>query len=283
MKPDRIKYLCHTMQIPNDPEIKSKLTNQMFVKSLAGRLAVGLGSPDFGWRLARHYHESGIWLPADITEWPLRMAFYHLQGHTIDENMRTVIALAASPDFKRENILLRAYLLCEELSPQDVADRLALPIEVVFRYAELFFNVIDRRGERTYIAGIACPGTRIETLRQKEADTLDAERVALQLALDEGAAAVDDFAGMTSDWLEGKPLAPELEARVMTNALRMAVAGFSGVGNNPTMDQALKLLTTRRRRKRPASQKNATLSPQSPPVDQSIRETLGRMAGSRTT
>ncbi len=252
MTAKRIEELCHYIDIPAGADSISGLSMPELICDESDRLALALTTPDFGWRLVLHYHEIGLSLPLDIIEVSLRRAYWHVTGEYTDKLIQGALALE-HPANRAGRRLLRAYLLCRDLSPENVASRVGKPLQFIQTYAELFFNVLDRKDETFYCATLAFPEGRLPLLRQRQWDQLDPDQMMLQLALDEGSAGVDWLAGLRPDWLTGQSvqsMRAQLEAMVFESALFAAKCGLLNQPDQPIFKRALKLIEARRRRGR---------------------------------
>ena len=85
----------------------------------------------------------------------------------------------------------------------ELAGLLCEPVAALHIYADLFFNVRDRRAERPYLAGLVFPATRLAGLRDGGGD-LDVAAVLLRAAFESGHGEVSALAGLVSASKEGK-------------------------------------------------------------------------------
>jgi len=127
---------------------------------------------------------------------------------------------------------LRAFLIVDGATVDDVAERTSIDKKVVAAFAALFYNVIDRRQDSAYIARAVYPATRFVTLRQGYFDHADVGDLLLRAGFETGESdSVAYMAGMEG----GKHMkrlvargeaASQLEDTIMANAVNIASIGL---------------------------------------------------------
>ena len=180
----------------------------------------------------------------------LRRAYWHLTGEYTDRTIQKVLTFE-HPAYSCQRRLLRAYLMCKELTLEQVGQKMHEPVEVVQIYGELFFNVRDRMHERVYVAHLAFPDTWIKQVCTQSITDVPADRLLLQLALHHGVGQVDYFAGISPkspgpETLEG--MVQEFTNNILKHAYLMTLAGFHhSQPGMPVIDMAVRIINARRK------------------------------------
>lgn len=116
----------------------------------------------FGWEFAQQINiDPNFQFPAilhgdDLYVW---RAFKYLQGHT-DPVIQSALALTL-PDNKTLKDQINALLITKDITPAFIAKKLSLDEQTVIAYEKLFFNVLDRKKDHSYIAQIVYPDGRL--------------------------------------------------------------------------------------------------------------------------
>ena len=155
-----------------------------------------LADPAFGWHFVRAAHALDIPLPDDLHLGSMRRAYHWLRYGLEDEPCERAYAFS-HPAAQRLRRLLNAFLLCETPEMDELAGLLCEPVAALHIYADLFFNVRDRRAERPYLAGLVYPATRLAGLRDGGGD-LDVAAVLWRAAFESGHGEVSALAGLVS-------------------------------------------------------------------------------------
>lgn len=115
----------------------------------------------FGWDFAADIAMSDQQFPAilhgdDLIVW---RAYRYILGAD-DPIVAGALALNTDAQANIRNHI-RALLVSEKVDCSFVAENLSLPLDVVKAYEKLFFNVIDRKNDHSYIANLVFPEGRI--------------------------------------------------------------------------------------------------------------------------
>lgn len=116
----------------------------------------------FGWHVAHDLADSDTPFPAflrgdDLYVW---RAYNYLKGGE-DPAVAGAVALTTRGNQQTANTI-KALLVADDTTCSYVAEKMALPLEVVIAYEKLFFNVIDRKKDRAFIASVVYPEGRIK-------------------------------------------------------------------------------------------------------------------------
>lgn len=126
----------------------------------------------FGWDIANIFVEQHVQFPAflygdDLYIW---RAYNYLQGNE-DPIIAGAVALTSETNKQTANTI-KALLIAKDTSPEYIAKQLAIPTKVIIAYEKLFFNVLDRKQDHAFIAGIVYPkGRMVEAMENYLEDT----------------------------------------------------------------------------------------------------------------
>lgn len=116
----------------------------------------------FGWEFALEVTKDPDFIfPAilhgdDIYVW---RAYKYLQGHR-DPVIQAALALTL-PKNKSLKDQINALLVTKDVTPDFISDKLSLDLQTIIAYEKLFFNVLDRKKDHSYIAQIVYPEGRL--------------------------------------------------------------------------------------------------------------------------
>ncbi len=124
---------------------------------------------------------------------------------------------------------LESMLLVAEITIEEVAKQLSLPVATVIAYEKLFFNILDRRKDSAFIAEVVYPDGRFIETFDDYMKTEDVANVLKRIGYNTTAFEVLYWAGFRSGILHSMsgPSTPgQLEALIMANGLLLARSGF---------------------------------------------------------
>jgi len=153
------EYIRQIVEIlPSDsPYFQSGVSGQLHpfdISSPVDRLDLALSDPQFGGNLVKAYAASGLPLPTAIEESVLLRAYnFLLNPNARDLNMALAFQIVL-PESMAQRDLVRPLLICRDISLRSVAELCSLNPEVVSNFETLFWNCLDRKQERPYIARI---------------------------------------------------------------------------------------------------------------------------------
>lgn len=116
----------------------------------------------FGWEFALQVTKDPDFIfPAilhgdDLYVW---RAFKYLQGYS-DPIIDSALSLTL-PKNKTLKNQINALLVTKDVTPQFIADKLSINLDTIIAYEKLFFNVLDRKKDHSYIASIVYPEGRL--------------------------------------------------------------------------------------------------------------------------
>lgn len=116
----------------------------------------------FGWHFAVDMADSNTPFPAflrgdDLYVW---RAYNYIKGGE-DTAIAGAVALTTRGNKQIENTI-KALLIADDVTCEYVAKKLSIPVDVITAYEKLFFNVLDRKKDRAFIASIVYPDGRIK-------------------------------------------------------------------------------------------------------------------------
>lgn len=183
----------------------------------------------FGWHLAQDLAENNIPFPAflrgeDLYVW---RAYNFIRGAE-DPIIAGAVALTCKGNKQTANTM-KALLIAEDVTCQYVADKLNIDVKVVTAYEKLFFNVLDRKKDRAYIASIVYPEGRIKEVMEDYLENTGVGELMLRAGHTQGVAHVLYAAG-----IEGNPFskvdvaegAETMDKRFMAEGLIYAGLGL---------------------------------------------------------
>ena len=130
--------------------------------------------------------DANLELPIAIHDQALVRANWYLRYNCRDDSIKRVLWIAHPQNHRRA--LLNAYLVCEDISTESIANRMGLSVEVVGLYSDLFFDVRERQDE-ALLAELVYPEGRLPQLLGENVHQSGGQTM-LQLAYDHG---VDEF------------------------------------------------------------------------------------------
>ncbi len=131
-------------------------------RSRAGRLALALNDPKFGWNWVKSLNEDGLPLPLDIDNIEFQEANAYLRGGYI-ESMDEVLALAGPQNTTMRNVLT-GLLVSANVTLASIANFMKISLDAARIFDQLFFNARDRLDEPGYITQLLNPdGLRLNS------------------------------------------------------------------------------------------------------------------------
>ena len=212
-------------------------------------LAVCLNDPEFGYNFVMAFVNNGRTIPPGVLDINLRRAFYYFTRNSSDDVMCEAYALVHPANTAKRRIL-NALLICQDTNLTQIAEVLSLPENVVGVYEQLWFNVRDRIGEKSYIAFLVFPQTRFESTEQEPGDEQDYAQALLRAGHNFGSQEVLYMAGLTAtrnsiDRVAGS--SGEFESILMGDALTRVRHGGANAKIAPAIDRAKTLVAASKR------------------------------------
>ena len=187
-------------------------------------------------------------LPIAIHDQALVRANWYLRTDCADDAMKRVLWIAHPQNHRRA--LLNAYLVCEDISLESIANRMRLSVEVVGLYSDLFFDIRQRQDE-ALLAELVYPEGRLPQLLGKTVKQ-PAEQTMLQLAYDYGVKEFERFAFPNRNNGQAESLASmaqKLEQRIFFDAMMLARMGGLNDSKLPVMKLANDLFCAKKKRR----------------------------------
>ncbi len=198
----------------------------------------------FGYTAACRYAELGTALPVALEgadTWVFRAWLHRVDPERFPEPVvRGALALRTAP-MEAQRVTLHALLVSPGATVTTVAHQLGLDSRVVEAYEQLFFNVLDRRREASWIASVVYPRTRLVELFDNYLRSEPLGDLMLRMGYNNGARDVLYFAGMDARLLAdlaNQDTPQRLESVIMAHGyllarqgwqnLRADMAGFTG-------------------------------------------------------
>jgi hypothetical protein len=211
-----------------------------------GRL---LQMPDLGWRFARRLARTPATpklLASPAFKWVRAATALLRDGQPGKDKAARRVAEAGAvrerPDLRP---VLHAALIAPDATTGTVATGLGLDADVVECYSDLFFNVVDRRDEKSYLRALVHPRTRLAEIED------EGDHAAVDLALLRVAFHTDLNTLLTAAGYGGGPapaddpreLSRRLMTDVMANARPLVAAGWLNRNKPPqALAEAMKLV-----------------------------------------
>jgi len=220
------------------------------------RLALALNDPKFGWNFLKALREDGLRLPLGVFDRQLLQADAYLASGSDDEMVEALLIF--HPRNARAASLLKALLICRDVTLENIAIWMNLPFEVVMICNELLFNVRDRLDEPAYIAQLLNPdGFRFTT------DTSNEDLRLLRAGATHGAREVIRLTriGATGSSQSSKDLYSEFENETMETAITCLRHGGAADCARPVVATAKTLLVAQKRMQQDQPSASSVIDP----------------------
>lgn len=183
----------------------------------------------FGWNIAKDLLRENIPFPAFLYQDDLHVwkAYNFLKGN-YDATIAGAVALTSKGNEQTANTI-KALLIADDMTCEYVANKLSIPVDIIKAYEKLFFNVLDRKKDRAYIAEIVYPRGRMAEAMENYLEEAGIGELMMRAGLTQGAKHVLFAAG-----IEGNPFAKldvvagaeEMDKRFMAEGLVYAGLGW---------------------------------------------------------
>jgi hypothetical protein len=226
MQNQRIRELVSYLPEPCPELDHTPAANSPLYRSDIERTVFALTAADFGAHYLDFFLKAGVALPNHIHDRSIRRGYEYHTGAARNPAYARALELH-SPGNGFTGMVLEAYLLCRDLTIEQIAERVQTPVEAIEIYADLYFNVRSRASEQIYIASIVYPQTRIADLRG-DFDATDMRQHLLKLAHEYGSEAVDSAAGIrvqSCSAAQAEKCRTDLENRILLDGLMLITLG----------------------------------------------------------
>ena len=209
------------------------------------RFALCYKDLSFGWHFIKSYSDLKRDLPsAVIDEYNLVRAYNFERYSNRDIPLAQAVAIETSlPDNIKNTIT--SLFFSENITVQEIAQITHFDEDTIHIYEELFFNVLDRRNEALFIAGLIYPETRSEELNPRYLQNVNNETLLRRVAYNSGTENVLALAGFKDTFLEfgdATTSTSKFESAIMSNAYFMAVCGFLNSRDAPGIANAKNIM-----------------------------------------
>ena len=200
------------------------------------RLAMCLNDPKFGWNFVESFIRSRIELPLDacIYDHLRRLYVYHVENE-YDPAIAEAISLT-SPQNTRARDILKALLVCQDITLQGIAEWMRLSEAAVKLFQQLFFNYRDRLGEPGYITALIYPEGKSATFRADYLERESSGQRLLRMGYEHGADRVASIIGYPPNAGGDEPtemLCDEFVRLSVKNGVNLAQQGYLNAKDAP--------------------------------------------------
>ncbi len=160
----------------------------------------------FGWEAAQSIARSHKKFPAIISGkdiWVFRAYLFCCDNKKHpDEHVDAAVALT-SPQMRHKRMILDALLVVDGADIYQIAQIVSLSHHTVAAYEKLFFNIIDRKRDATFLAEVVYPQTRMVELVAGYVANESLDKILMRAGYNNGAADVLYIAGCSNNLLAG--------------------------------------------------------------------------------
>jgi len=233
--------------------------------------------PGFGWNLAKSFAAERLELP----DTGLQPAIWRANRYLLEPDPPDLqIALAQMLDLaasQQQYVLLKALLICEDLTLENIAKVCGYDLEVINLYEVLFWSCRERKGERNYLAHICSEATAGEL--PSETSAQETSRVnLLELAHKRPIAAVVLRAAEMAHVLDQEIGIPTIYNQISKSSLNHAFRGLTkgaiGEKENPALKRSLRIVSRKLERSSNTKPERRRLSPA-----ESIKRVIDQVRG----
>ena len=186
----------------------------------------------YGWKVATYFarhHQPfpGVFYKEDSVVYQAYLAQCNFSYAT--EAIKTAYSIAGEHSRRHTKWTLQAALIDKEATLENVSDNLKLPPSVVSTYEKLFFNVLDRKKDATFLAQTVYPDTRLVEMFDRYLNREGLGELLLRAGYNNGIKDVLYMAGFGGDLLAklgSENPSMQLEARIMGNGFLLARNGW---------------------------------------------------------
>lgn len=183
----------------------------------------------FGWHFVKSFADNEISLPACVVNEETLIRAYNFERFSNrDMSVAQAIAIETSLPKNIKNTIISLFF-AEDTDLDRISSIVGFSTEVIKIYEELFFNVLDRKQDAMFIAGLVYPETRAEEFNSSYIHNVDNGTLLKRVAYNSGTESVLALAGFKDNFLNYSDAANntnKLESAIMSNAYFMAVCGF---------------------------------------------------------
>jgi hypothetical protein len=189
-------------------------------------------NPAFGWHTAAIFSTAGKEIPVALTgedSWIFKAYLYCLNQKYADKHVVEAISLA-SPDMKDIRNVIEALLVCKDYADiEKIGHVTGISKNTISAYEKLFFNVLDRKQDYSYIKNLIYPETRMVEFYDGYAKREDVSTILKRFGYNHSGDELLFLSGLPEHQLPEVPAAVasgRLESVLMTQGHLLTKIGF---------------------------------------------------------
>jgi hypothetical protein len=202
------------------------------VDPMLGSFIHAYKNPAFGWHTAAIFAAANKDIPVALTEednWIFKAYLYCVNQKYKDKHIIEAISLA-SPEMKDIRNVIEALLVCKDFADTDkIATVMGISERTISAYEKLFFNVLDRKKDYSYIKNLIYPETRMVEFYDGYAKREDVSTILKRFGYNHSGDEVLFLSGLPGHQLPEVPAAVasgRLESVLMTQGHLLTKIGF---------------------------------------------------------
>ncbi len=195
-------------------------------------------NPAFGWHSAAIFAAAKKEYPVALINedcWIFKAYLYCLNQKFSDKHITEAILLA-SPEMSNVRQIIEALLVCKDYEDTEkIAEVMNISGKTISAYEKLFFNVLDRRKDYTYIKNLIYPETRMVEFYDGYAKREDVSTILKRFGYNHSGEELLFLSGLPDHKLSEVPAAVasgRLESVLMTQGHLLTKIGFSNQTQN---------------------------------------------------
>ena len=209
------------------------------------RFAICYKDLAFGWHFIKSYADLESCIPDEIVDEHTLVRAYNFERFgSRDIPMAQAVAIETSLPSNIKNVITSLFF-SDNITVQKIAELTNFDEDTIHLYEELFFNILDRRTEALFMAGLVYPETRAEEFHARYVEFVDSHTLLKRSAYNSGIESTLALAGFKGSFLEYGDAAnntTKLESAIMSNAFFMASCGFLNSRNAPGIANAKNIM-----------------------------------------
>lgn len=203
-------------------------------------------SLEFGWKFVKSMIHHGQKLPAEaFEEEALHRAYYFEKKMSCgDYEMRRALSIGLPQDSYERNVI-NGLLMVDDITYEEVANQTGISEEIIRLYEQLFFNIMDRKQESTFLAEVVYPDGRLVEALEGYVAKESSAKLFMRSGYNNGVHDVLYVAGMKTNLLQSMSAndsADKLESLIMANGYLLARNGFVSQRNASGVQSAKGLI-----------------------------------------
>ena len=209
------------------------------------RFALCYKDLSFGWHFIKSFADKKLDLPSCVVDEHTLVRAYNFERYgNRDLKLAQAIAIETSLPSSVRNTITSLFF-SEAITVEEIARITSFDAEVIRLYEELFFNILDRKEEALFIAGLVYPETRAEEFNTSYLQDVSNNTLLQRVSYNSGTESVLALAGFKQNFVDYGDVANntnKLEGAIMSNAYFMAVCGFLNSSQAPGINNAKNIM-----------------------------------------